>query len=78
MSEFKECPKCGMMMEEQKSIGIEQSVEEPLALYPKTSNNPVVVYTARGSKGMDIAPFLCPRCGYVELYKKTRKGRKKP
>jgi predicted nucleic-acid-binding Zn-ribbon protein len=51
-----------MVMEEQKSVGIEE---------------PIVLHRKRSSKGIDIAPFLCPRCGYVELYKKTKKGRGK-
>jgi hypothetical protein len=52
-----------MVMEEQKSLGIEE---------------PIVLYRKRSSKGMSVTPFLCPRCGYIELYKKTRKGRGKP
>jgi predicted nucleic-acid-binding Zn-ribbon protein len=63
MSEYKQCPKCGMVMEEQKSVGIEE---------------PVVLYRKRSSKGIGIAPFLCPRCGYIELYKRIKKGRAKP
>jgi hypothetical protein len=51
-----------MVMEEQKSIGFME---------------PVLLYRKRSSKGMGVAPFLCPRCGYIELYKKTRKGRGK-
>ena len=56
MSEYKQCPKCGMVMEEQKSLG---SVE------------PVLLYGKRSSKGMRLAPFLCPRCRYIELYAST-------
>jgi len=78
MKDFKECPKCGMMMEEQKAIGIEQSAEEPYALLPTKSSNPLAVYPKKGSKVLGIAPFLCPTCGYVELYKTAQKGRKKP
>ncbi len=58
MSEYKQCPKCGLVMEEQKSIGIEE---------------PVVLYKKRSTRGIRMSPFLCPRCGYIELYKKTRK-----
>ena len=60
MSEYKQCPKCGLVMEEQKSIGFME---------------PVLLYRKRSSKGRGVAPFLCPRCGYIELYKKTRKGK---
>jgi len=63
LSEYKQCPKCGMVMMEQKSLGIEE---------------PVVLYRKRSSRGVGVAPFLCPRCGYIELYKKTKKGREKP
>ena len=49
-----------MVMEEQKSVGIEE---------------PVVLYRKGRSKGIGVAPFLCSRCGYIELYKKTRKER---
>ena len=52
-----------MVMMEQKSLGIEE---------------PVVLYRKRSSRGVGVAPFLCPRCGYIELYKKTKKGREKP
>jgi len=63
LSEYKQCSKCGLVMEEQRSIGFME---------------PVLLYRKRSSKGMGVAPFLCPRCGYIELYKKTRKGRGKP
>jgi predicted nucleic-acid-binding Zn-ribbon protein len=63
MSEYKRCPKCGIVMEEQKSVGIEE---------------PVLLYRKGRSRGHVIAPFLCPRCGYIELYIKTKKGRSKP
>jgi predicted nucleic-acid-binding Zn-ribbon protein len=56
MSEYKQCPKCGIVMEEQKGIGFVE---------------PVLLYGKRKSKGMILAPFLCPRCGYIELYKST-------
>ena len=59
MSEYKQCPKCGMVMEEQKSLGFVE---------------PVLLYGKRRKKGMSLAPFLCPRCGYIELYKSTRRS----
>jgi len=62
MSEAKICPKCGMPMEEGKGIG---------------EVDYVVLYRKRRSRGEGIVPFLCPRCGYVELYRKTRKRRNK-
>jgi predicted RNA-binding Zn-ribbon protein involved in translation (DUF1610 family) len=49
-------------MEEQRRIGIEEAV---------------VVYKKGSSRGIGISPFLCPRCGYIELYRKTRKTRNK-
>ncbi len=72
MSKFRECPKCGMVMEEQKGIGIEQPVDNSYALYEEKSNNSVSIYTKKGRKGIGLTPFLCPRCGYVELYKTSR------
>ena len=57
MSEYKQCPKCGMVMEEQKSLGFVE---------------PVLLYGKRSSKGMGLAPFLCTRCRYIELYASTR------
>ncbi len=70
MSKFRECPKCGMVMEEQKGIGIEQAAgSSPYALYAEKSSNSVSIYAKKSQKGIGITPFLCPRCGYVELYK---------
>jgi predicted RNA-binding Zn-ribbon protein involved in translation (DUF1610 family) len=63
MSEVKRCPKCDFPMEEGKGIG---DVEY------------ILLYRKKRSTGERIVPFLCPRCGYIELYKKTKKRRNNP
>jgi len=57
MSEFKECPKCGGVMEKGKR------------LYAYGG----VTFAKKGDFfGDKIIPYYCRACGYIELYKKMK------
>lgn len=61
MSEIKRCPKCNSIFQESKNL-----TTVPIATNAGTELEPDFILT--GKAGVLLRVFMCPSCGFVELY----------